>query len=254
MSPSQHTLDLREFGDWPLSWRAAACMALMLLACGLPWVVLTRPASAERQALVVVANELHIRLRHAREQADALPPVPSEHAGTASLPLPDIPVLMTAIAECAQAAGLRDGKFRPLPVISAATEMEDDTNDRIELRLHGTWQQLGRFASDLAALTPDAILSLRDIHLRASSDIALLELTAIVAVYPHSANDLVFVSEQSRYGTSGRNPFAVTTARPGRTSAQAVVGRIRNGHGQAGLVLGADGQLHRVAMKTSNQD
>jgi len=237
-------LDLREFGDWPLSWRITACMALALLALGLPWALLTRPILIERQALAETENTLQTRLKQAKEQVNALPPLPPETAEI-SPPLPNLPVLMTTIAEVAQASGLRHGQLRPHPVKTADTD-EVDAGSRIELRLHGTWPQLGRFAADLAAPTWEATLGLRDIRLRASSSPDVLELSAIISVYERPVVHPVLVSAQHSHQVSGRNPFADTTTRIYRTNPQTVIGRIGNGRGQAGLVLGADGQLRRV--------
>jgi len=255
MKFSLRGLDLREFGDWPLLWRSVACMVLALLACGLPWALLTRQISAELQALVVASDELQLRLRQAGEQVDALPalpPSPPETTNVVALPPPDMSALMAAMAEAAQAAGLRDGQFRPQPA-AADAQAEEGAGDQIEVRLHGTWLQLGRFASDLTALTPDATLGVREIRLRASPAAALLELSAIVSVYSRPTTDFITLSEPVQYTLPERNPFADHAVRSGKGRPQTVVGSIRTGLGQAGLVLGEDGQLRRV-VKTSGRE
>jgi len=242
MKPSLRELDLREFGDWPLMHRAAACLLLALLALGLPWGLLTRPTSAQWQALKSAEHDIQARLLHARQRVDALPAwlplLPDEPVQPANLP-----ALITTIAETAQVAGLHDGQFRPASL--PATDTSADAIP-IELRLHGTWPQLARFAADLAALKSDAILSLRDIRLRAQSQTAasapLLELSATVLIHPY-AN--VVLEHHINQGPQ-RNPFIDSSIRSRQTHSHTVIGRLGNGHDQVGLILTADGQLHRV--------
>jgi len=236
MTASLRELDLREYGDWPLMHRAAACVLLALLAFGLPWSLLTRPTSAQWQALKSAEHDIQTRLLHARQRVDALP---------AWSPL--LPDLITTIAETAQSAGLHGGQFRPMPppATDAPTDAPTDAIS-IELRLHGIWPQLARFAADLAALKSDAILSLRDIRLRVQSQTAasapLLELSATVLIYPY-ANALS--AQPVREGPQ-RNPFIDSSIRSRQTHSHTVIGRLGNGHDQVGLVLTKDGQLRRV--------
>jgi len=247
-------LDLREFGDWPLSWRVIACMLLALLAFGLPWALLTYPISIERQALMMAESELKIRLQQARGKADAFPPLPREEVKTEPYPPPNLPALITTIAEAAQVAGLRDGQFRSQPGMTSDGPDNAEVSPRIELRLHGTWKQLGHFATDLAEPILDAVLSLHDIHLRASPRSTLLELTATASVHPRPAIPPTPVFEPYRYEFPDRNPFADASTRSPSASLQRV-GSIGTGDQQVGLVLGADGQLYRAsAVQPSNQD
>jgi len=231
--------DLREYGDWPLPHRAAACVLLALLTLGLPWALLTRPTSAQWQALQSAGSELQTRLLHARQQADTLPEFPPFTPDAP--PPPNVPVLITALAETAHGAGLHGGQFRP--VSSPAPDAPTD-GIPIELRLHGTWPQLARFAADLATPTPGALLSLRDIRLRAqaSESTPLLELSATVLIYPHAHA----VSEQHTNAALQRNPFIDTALRSRPTNSHTVIGSLGNGQGQVGLVLTADGELRRV--------
>jgi len=233
------SLDLREYGDWPLPHRAAACVLLSLLAFGLPWLLLTRPTTTQWQALKSAEHDLQIRLLQTRQQADTLPELPPLTPDEP--PLLNIPALITTLAETAHTAGLHGGQFRQAP--PSATDASTD-GIPIELRLHGTWPQLTRFASDLAAPTPDATISLRDIRLRsqATESTPLLELSATVLIYPH-ANA---VSEHHTSAAPPRNPFIDTTFRLRPTNTHAVIGSLGNGQGQVGLVLTADGELRRV--------
>jgi len=231
--------DLREYGDWPLPHRAAACVLLALLTLGLPWALLTRPTSAQWQALKSAEHDVQTRLLHARQQADTLPEFPPLTPDTP--PPPNVPALITALAETAHTAGLHGGQFRP--VSSPAPDAPTD-GIPIELRLHGTWPQLTRFADDLATPAPDAIVTLRDIRLRAqaSESTPLLELSATVLIYPHAHA----VSEQHTIAVPERDPFIDASNRARPTNAHTVIGSLGNGQGQVGLVLTADGELRRV--------
>jgi len=244
MKPSLRELDLREFGDWPLPCRATACVLLALLALGLPWGLLTRPTSAQWQGLKSAGHDTQTRLLHSRQRMDALPALSPFLPDEPPEPV-NLPALITAIAETAHAARLHGGQFRP---------MSPPANDApadgipIELRLHGTWPQLARFASDLAAPTSDAILSLRDIRLRAQSAASapLLELSATIWIYPRPNVQSIPVSASQVSEGIQRNPFIDSTIRSRQTSSYTVIGSLDNGQGQVGLILTADGELRRV--------
>jgi len=243
MSASLRELDVREYGDWPLSYRVMACTLLALLAFALPWFALTRAILAERQALAVVERELQTRLLQARQQVDALPSLPPDMAEPEAAPVPDIPALITGIAETAQAAGLHGGQFRPIspPATGASADAA-----LIELRLHGGWPQLVRFAAALAVPGRDAVLGLHDLRLRAqASPGAMLELSATVWIHPHSGTGVIPLPTPAANASAPRNPFTGMTTRAS-VNPDAVVGSLRNGRGHARLVLTADGQLRRV--------
>jgi len=244
-------LDLRDYGDWPLSYRVATCVLSALLALGLPWVLLTRPTSAQWQALKSAEHALQTRLQQSRQQADTLPAFPSFTADEPAPPLPNLPALVTHIAETAHAAGLHGGQFRPASL--PATDASED-GIPIELRLHGTWPQLRRFATDIAAPTSDAILSLRDIRLRVQSGTSalMLELSATVWIYPHSVADSIPVSAYQMSENSLRNPFIDSTIHSHQTRSHVVIGSLSNGGDHVGLVLTADGQLRRVHDRRNN--
>jgi len=240
---SLRELDLRDYGDWPLPHRAAACLLLALLAFSLPWLGLTRSTTAEQRALNIIEHDLQTRLQHARQQVDALPSLRTDAAVPATLPAPDIPALITAIAGTAQAAGLHGGQFRPIP--PPATEAEREGTP-ITLRVSGDWPQLHRFARDLSAPTWNAILGLRDIHVRTQPGTSALELSATLWIYPRPAAGMIPVSEPPTHTVPPRNPFTDTTTRARHASPRVVIGSLRNGGDHVGLELTADGELRRV--------
>jgi len=243
MSLSLRELDLREYGDWPLPWRAAACVVLGLLAFGLPWSFLTRQAAAQWQALKSTEHEVQTRLQHARQQVDTLPALPTFTPDESPSSAPNVPTLITAIAETAHAAGLHDGQWRPQSPKDVGME-----GIPIELRLHGTWPQLARFANDLAAPAWDAVLGLRDIRLRAqaATSAPVLELSATLLIYPHPVADLIPAAVSQTSVDFQRDPFADNTISSRQTSAHTMIGRLHSGQEQVGLVLTADGQLRRI--------
>jgi len=251
MSRSLRELDLREYGDWPLPWRAAACVVLALLAFGLPWSFLTRPTNVQWQALKSTEHEVQTRLQHVRQQVDALPALPTFTPDQSPLSAPNVATLITAIAETAHAAGLRDGQWRPQSPKDVAKDVGKDVGVEgipIELRLHGTWPQLTRFANALAAPTWDAVLGLRDIRLRAQAltPVPVLELSATLLIYPHPVADLIPLAVSPTSVDLQRDPFADSSIGSRPTSAHAMIGRLHSGQEQVGLVLTADGQLRRI--------
>jgi len=250
MTTSWHEIDLRDYGDWPLAHRAAACLLLALLALSLLWLGLTRSTSAEQQALEIVERDLQARLQHARQRVDALPPLPRDAIEPPASPAPDMPALITAIAGTAQAAGLHGGQFRPVPTPAADREGEALP---IALRLSGSWAQLHRFARDLSAPTWGAILGLREIHLRtqtATASAPMLELSATVWMHPRPLAAPLTLLEPSANTVPPRNPFIDTATRTRQASAHTVVGSLRNGSAHIELVLTADGELRRTASGT----
>jgi len=233
-------LDLREFGDWPRPHRAATCALALLLAAALPWMLLTRPALAESQVLAAAIQDMQARLAAARQQMDNTPSLPA-----APVPAPPhLPSLMTALHAAAQAAGVRDGQFRPMPSRPAGigTDAEFPT---IELHLSGTWPQLSQFAATLAAPGRDALLGLHGLHLRAHAAPTLLELTAQMRIYPRPATAHASTRAHPGITLSARNPFADTRAPTTPPRAPLLIGSLGSEHGHTGLVLTADGHLRR---------
>jgi len=248
MTSCLRELDLREYGDWPLRYRVGACVLLALLAFGLPWYWLTRPTSSQWQALRSAEHELQTQLLHARQRVDALPafsPLPPDERPP---PPVNLPALMTAIAETAQAAGLHGAQFRPLSPPATDASARDGTY--LELRLHGTWPQLTRFATDLTVLTSDAILSLQDVRLRAQPQTAvsalLLELSATVRIHTRASAHPIPGSTAPLGDGVQRNPFMGSAIRSRQTNAHTVIGSLGDGQEQVELILTADGQLRRV--------
>jgi len=250
MTPSLRELDLREYGDWPRSHRAAACVLLALLVFGLPWALLTRPTSAQWQTLKSAEHDTQTRLQQSRQQVDTLPALPPFLPDEPPPPT-NLPALITTIAETAQTAGLHGGQFRPTS--PTATDAPTDAI-AIELRLHGTWPQLARFAAALATLKTDALLSLRDIRLRAQPQAAastplqgpLLELSATVLMYPRPSFQPIPVPASRTNAGVQRNPFIDSTTRSRQSNPHSVIGSLGHGREQVGLVLTADGELRRV--------
>jgi len=247
MSLALRELDLRDYGNWPLLHRAATCLLLALLAFALPWLGLTRSVLAERQALSIAESGVQARLLHARQQLAAWPALRLDADQALPSLRPDIPAMLTAMAGTAQAAGLHGGQFRPASAPDAA-----DKGIPIELRVHGRWPQLVRFARELTAPAWDgAIVGLREIGLRAQPQATtpglepVLELSASVWIHPRPAVHITQASGHLINTTLARNPFMGASARSPHPGARTVVGSLRSGTDELRLVLTADGELRR---------
>jgi len=245
MSSSWRNLDLREWGDWPLRYRSATCVLLALLAFVLPWCALTRPMAAQEQGLTVAHADVQAQLLAARQRRAAFP------AGAAPLPeavvpaSPNLPELLTMMADTAQRAQLRGGQFRPHT--AALTAPDADPGPAIEFRLSGTWPQLYRFAAALTTVSEQAILAPHDVRLRAQAN-ATLELSATVLVHPPLNPAPMPLPSTPTGDIPPRNPFAGIASRPHHVRVQ-TVGSLRSGQREVGLVLSADGQLRPVVSK-----
>jgi len=276
--PRLRTLEWREFADWPLPWRGAACVLLAVLAFALPWGILTRSDAARASALAARADGLQAQLAgHQLHAADALPtsaPIPSTLPDGASAGI-DLPQQVAGMAQMAQARGLHGAQFRPG---REETRIGPYRGIPVAVRLAGSWSQLSAFIADLAAPVHGALFSLHDVAVRASPAATpeagqpaaqagpSLELRATVRIWPPDPGAAAGLppdrsaasDDPPAAGTAAfpRNPFAPLRAEPSARSRQALeqvplaaltlLGTLDTVQGRTGLLLAPDGQLHRV--------
>jgi len=276
--PRLRELEWREFADWPLCWRGAACVLLAVLAFILPWGIVTRSDAARACALAARADGLQAQLAghqpHAADAPPTSPPIPPTLPDGSSAVI-DIPQQVAGMARMAQAHGLRAGQFRPG---RDAARIGPYRGIPVAVRLAGSWPQLSAFIADLAAPVHGALFSLHDVAARASPAAAPeagqpaeqaglpLELRATVRIWPPDPgaaaglpSDLSAASDDppaAGMAVFPRNPFAPLRAAPSARSRQALeqvplaaltlLGTLDTVQGRTGLLLAPDGQLHRV--------
>jgi len=276
--PRLRELEWREFADWPLRWRGAACVLLAVLAFILPWGIVTRSDAARACALAARADGLQAQLAghqpHAADAPPTSPPIPSTLPDGSSAVI-DIPQQVAGMARMAQAHGLRAGQFRPG---RDTARIGPYRGIPVAVRLAGSWPQLSAFIADLAAPVHGTLFSLHDVAVRSSPVAAPeagqpaaqtglpLELRATVRIWspdPGTAaglpSDLSAASDDppaAGMAVFPRNPFAPLRAEPSARSRQALeqvplaaltlLGTLDTVQGRTGLLLAPDGQLHRV--------
>jgi len=276
--PRLRPLEWREFADWPLPWRGAACVLLAVLAFALPWGILTRSDAVRASGLAARADGLQAQLagdqRRAADVPPTSPPIPFTLPNGSSAVI-DLPQQVAEMARTAQARGLHGAQFRPG---REETRIGPYRGIPVAVRLAGSWPQLSAFAADLAAPVHGALFSLHDVVVRASPAAAPeagqpaaqedlpLELRAAVRIWlpdPGAAAGLppdlnAASDEPPAAGTAvfQRNPFAPLRAEPSARSRQALehlplaaltlLGTLDTAQGRTGLLLAPDGQLHRV--------
>jgi len=276
--PHLPALQWREFADWPLPWRGAACVLLAALAFALPWGILTRSDAARAASLAARADGLQTQLAgyqsHAADAPPTSPPIPST-LPDGSFAVIDIPQQIAAMARMAQARGLHGTQFRPR---REETRIGPYRGSPVAVRLAGSWPQLSAFIADLAAPVHGVLFSLHDVALRASPAATPeagqpveqaglpLELRATVRIWPPDPGAAAGLppeisaasDDPPAAGTAvfPRNPFARLRAAPSARSRQALehvplaaltlLGTLDTVQGRTGLLLAPDGQLHRV--------
>jgi len=261
---------LREFGNWPPTRRALACVLLGGLTLSVPWLALTRPDAARLSAQMDRASELHRKLAEIQQYApetpilaDLLPPPDQRPA-----PL-ELPELMADMAHLARTHGLHGAQFRPEREFARIGPWR---GVRIAMRANGTWPQVAAFAGHLATPMHGNVVSLDNVQLRMRPDdpqapapsSPQLELHASVSIWqPDSGmptpESNTFVDSIIPGGRQ-RNPFSpgqtAASALPANTleqlplSAFSMLGTLDVGQRRIGLLLTTDGQLHRVTSGT----
>ena len=181
------SLDANDVGRWPLAFRVAVILIVFVLVTGLGvyfFIIKDKAPQLERER----AEEIDLRLTFENKQdkaanyqayEDQLEEI-KESFGTMLRQLPgetEIPSLIVDISQTGLAAGLREKLFVPQPEIPRDFYAEKPIN----IRLTGSYHEIGNFVSGIAALP--RIVTLHDINItpedRESFDNLSMEVTAI---------------------------------------------------------------------------
>ena len=180
------SLDANDVGRWPLAFRAAVIVVVFILVTGLGiywFIVKDKAPQLERER----GEEVELRLTFENKQQkaanyqdyrDQLDQI-QQSFGTMLRQLPgetEIPSLIVDISQTGLAAGLQEKLFVPQP------EMPRDfyAEKPINIRLTGSYHEIGNFVSGIAALP--RIVTLHDINItpenRETFDNLSMEVTA----------------------------------------------------------------------------
>jgi type IV pilus assembly protein PilO len=180
------SLDANDVGRWPLAFRVAVILIVFVLVTGLGvyfFIIKDKAPQLERER----AEEIDLRLTFENKQdkaanyqayEDQLEEI-KESFGTMLRQLPgetEIPSLIVDISQTGLAAGLQEKLFVPQPEIPRDFYAEKPIN----IRLTGSYHEIGNFVSGIAALP--RIVTLHDINItpedRESFDNLSMEVTA----------------------------------------------------------------------------
>jgi type IV pilus assembly protein PilO len=180
------SLDANDVGRWPLLFRAAVIVIVFVLATGLGiyWFIiedkapqLERERGIEQELRVTFENKQK-KAANYEEYKEQLAQI-QQSFGTMLRQLPgetEIPSLIVDISQTGLAAGLREKLFVPQPEIPKDFYAEKP----IQIRLTGSYHEIGNFVSGIAGLP--RIVTLHDINItpedRESFDNLSMEVTA----------------------------------------------------------------------------
>jgi type IV pilus assembly protein PilO len=180
------SLDANDVGRWPLLFRAAVIVIVFVLVTGLGiyWFIiedkapqLERERGIEQELRVTFENKQQ-KAANYEEYKEQLAQI-QQSFGTMLRQLPgetEIPSLIVDISQTGLAAGLQEKLFVPQPEIPRDFYAEKP----IQIRLTGSYHEIGNFVSGIAALP--RIVTLHDINItpedRESFDNLSMEVTA----------------------------------------------------------------------------
>jgi len=180
------SLDANDVGRWPLLFRAAVIVVVFVLVTGLGiyWFIVEDKApqlASERgieQELRVTFENKQKKAANYDEYKEQLAQI-QQSFGTMLRQLPgktEIPSLIVDISQTGLAAGLQEKLFVPQPEIPRDFYAEKP----IQIRLTGSYHEIGNFVSGIAALP--RIVTLHDINItpedKESFDNLSMEVTA----------------------------------------------------------------------------
>ena len=180
------SLDANDVGRWPLLFRAAVIVIVLVLVTGLGiyWFIiedkapqLERERGIEQELRVTFENKQK-KAANYEEYKEQLAQI-QQSFGTMLRQLPgetEIPSLIVDISQTGLAAGLQEKLFVPQPEIPKDFYAEKP----IQIRLTGSYHEIGNFVSGIAGLP--RIVTLHDINItpedRESFDNLSMEVTA----------------------------------------------------------------------------
>lgn len=180
-------LDINEPGRWPLAFRVAAVVLVLVVVVALGvWQFVIKvelpeleQARRDEQGLRQSFETKQRKAANFDDYLDQLATIERDF-GTMLRQLPgesEMPNLLEDITQTALAAGLDDRRFEPVAEVTRDFYAEKP----IRLQYIGSYHQLARFVSDVAALS--RIVTLHDMHIEPTGDEDELELTVTAKTY-----------------------------------------------------------------------
>lgn len=179
-------IDFNDFSSWPIWFKItmAAVVCVLILFAGYWFIVKDQIADLERHQKQEVGlkntyldkKALAINLEAYKKQMAEM----QETFGTMLRQLPnktEVPELLIDITQAGLGRGLQFELFRPKPKRVADFYAQLP----IDIKVHGTYHQLGQFVSDLAALP--RIVTVGNLSLAPRKGSSLLEMTAVTSTY-----------------------------------------------------------------------
>jgi type IV pilus assembly protein PilO len=163
-------LEFSNAGNWPLSYKLAACIALMIVIIGATWYFVI---SDQRVVLAQKETEeqgLRTTFQDKQGRAANLEPLKQQLAQMEVMlqqmlrQLPsknEMPDLIVDVSQTALASGISNELFQP----GAENRLQFYAEKPITLRMVGTYHQFGAFVSGVASLPRVVIMTMHDISL-----------------------------------------------------------------------------------------
>jgi type IV pilus assembly protein PilO len=164
-------LEFSNAGNWPIQYKLAACIALMVVLIGATWYFLI----SDQRALLATKEAEETRLREdfqsKQGRAANLEPLKQQLAQMEVMlqqmlrQLPsknEMPDLIVDVSQTALASGISNELFQP----GTENRLEFYAEKPIALRMVGTYHQFGAFVSGVASLPRVVIMTMHDISLK----------------------------------------------------------------------------------------
>jgi type IV pilus assembly protein PilO len=169
-SLSNVNLEFSNAGNWPVQYKAAACLLLMILIIAGTWYFLVTD-----QRLILEQKEgeeqvLRTDFEDKQGRAANLEPLKQQLAQMEVMlqqmlrQLPsknEMPDLIVDVSQTALASGINNELFQP----GAESRLDYYAEKPIALRMVGTYHQFGAFVSGVASLPRVVIMTMHDISL-----------------------------------------------------------------------------------------
>lgn len=193
-------IDINDFSSWPIWFKIAmaAVICVLILFAGYWFIVKDQIADLERQQKQEAAlkktflekKALAINLEAYRQQMKEM----QETFGAMLRQLPnktEVPELLIDITQAGLGRGLQFQLFKP----KGRRVADFYAQLPIDLKVSGTYHQLGEFVSDLAALP--RIVTVGNLSLKPRKGSGLLDMSAVVSTYHYLDEETIAKRRQA---------------------------------------------------------
>ena len=205
-------LDFNNAGSWPIQVKIGACVLLGLLIVGAVWYFVVSDKRVVLEQREQTERDLKKDFETKQGRAANLEPLKQQLAQMEVMlqqmlrQLPsknEMPDLIVDVSQTALASGITNELFQP----GAETRREFYAEKPIELRMVGTYHQLGAFVSGVASLPRVVIMTMHDISLtprNGNESTLVLEGTVKTYRYLDEEEEAVAVTSQPERKPGGR--------------------------------------------------